>query len=244
MKTANFPRGLPFKPPPAAAASEAVVSAVDSGAAFRAWVVRLAVMTIAAVAAIVLVGVIGIVWALRPAANPESSGWRSVVHEPLPSAPPAGPAVVSAPRLQQADLKARVQPKAAEPLLETVGSLTAANLYQTYLGLGLLADGMEKDIYTATEARKLLATLTALLDSVDAQLAIVGKSSLDAEDRQMVERSGQLAALLRTQAKELRAYWDTPESDLAARTDHEQKFHRARDQAWAGLQELLGITEE
>jgi hypothetical protein len=121
--------------------------------------------------------------------------------------------------------------------------LTAANLYQTYLGLGLLADGMEKDVYSVTEARKLLATLTALLDSVDAQLAVVAKGDIEAEDRQMLQRSGALAALLRTQAKELRAYWDTPDSDMTARTSHEQRFHQARDQAWAALKELLGVEE-
>src|SRR5689334_20376998 len=51
------------------------------------------------------------------------------------------------------------RPKAADErnqLLETVGCLTAAHYFQTYLNIGFIADGKTRGTYTDRDARKVL----------------------------------------------------------------------------------------
>src|SRR4029077_3984034 len=55
-------------------------------------------------------------------------------------------------------------------LLETVGVLTAANCYQTYLNIGLIADGKAKGTYTYQDASNVLDSVRVLLNSVDRNL--------------------------------------------------------------------------
>jgi hypothetical protein len=264
MKSSQFPRGLPFKAPPLAAANEVSAPSADQAVlsapsapeptdAFRAWAMRLAMVTVGAVAVIVLLGVLGIVWLMRPAAASLGNGRSSAYAEPVRV---PGPTLAPSPRLlEPAEMKPGLTPDEPkprrddlaqsnrDPLLKSVGSLTAASLYQTYITLGLLADSSEKEVYSPAEARKLLTTLTALLDSLDTQLAAVAKSELDSEDAHRLQHARQLSATLRVQAKELRAYWDTPEEDVTAQEEHERQFHQARDQAWVSLKELLAVAE-
>jgi hypothetical protein len=133
---------------------------------------------------------------------------------------------------------------AADRSLEAIGGLSAAHLYQTYLNLGMLADATDGDVYNESDAKNLLKTITVLMDKVDTQLGRVLESSTDPEDKKKLEQVRDLTKLLRVQAKELRAYWDTPEKDTAGKKDHETKFHKAREEAWAGIKELLNIKDE
>jgi len=135
-------------------------------------------------------------------------------------------------------------PAARDRALEVVGGLTAGHLYQSYLNIGMLADAVENEVYTDVEAKKLLGTVTALMETVDLQLTRLNDTLDDAEDRKRLIQVRQLAGLLRTQAKELRGYWDVPAKDVELRRQHELKFHKARDEAWTGIKELLGIKEE
>lgn len=135
-------------------------------------------------------------------------------------------------------------PVARDRALEVVGGLTAGHLYQSYLNIGMLADAVENEVYTDAEAKKLLGTVTALMDTVDLQLTRLNESITDAEDQKRLGQVRQLTALLRIQAKELRGYWDVPAKDVELRKQHELKFHKARDEAWTGIKELLGIKEE
>jgi hypothetical protein len=123
------------------------------------------------------------------------------------------------------------------PLVEVVGTLTAAHLYQTYLNIGLLADATEGEVYTTAEAKKLLDTLNSLLDVVEQKLAQIPESALEPEDRQSLAQTRALAALLRSQSKELRAYWETGEKD------HANRFQKAREEAWMGIKDVLGIQD-
>ena len=56
-------------------------------------------------------------------------------------------------------------------------------------------------------------------------------------------RDAEITALLRLQAKELRLYWETEEKDVSALKDHQAKFHKAREDAWVGIKDMLGIQE-
>src|SRR5262249_15611171 len=94
--------------------------------------------------------------------------------------------------------------------LEAVGGLSAAHLDQTYLNIGLLADATEKDAYSDEDARKILTTITVWVDNIDQQLGRLSDAGIDPEDQKKIAQVRSLTGLLRTQAKELRAYWDTP----------------------------------
>src|SRR5689334_96592 len=58
-------------------------------------------------------------------------------------------------------------------LLETIGTLTAAHCYQTYLNIGFVADGKARGSYTDDEAYRFLDLIVSLLDSVDRKLAVL-----------------------------------------------------------------------
>jgi hypothetical protein len=154
--------------------------------------------------------------------------------EPLPAPPtppPAPPAAVM-------DRKPAVPAApAAEPLLEALGGLTAASLYQTYLNIGLLADATEHAVYAPADARKVLQTVTDLIDTADRQLAALPEAGLQEDERKALARSRTLLGLMRTQTRELRAYWDT------GKKEHAAQFHKAREEAWAGIKDTLGIKE-
>ncbi len=121
--------------------------------------------------------------------------------------------------------------------LETMGSLTAAHVYQGFLNIGLLADARESEVYTEAEAEKLLDSVTRMLDTVDRRLARMLDDSMNEEDKEAVEHARQLSGLLRTQARELRAYWQTGDKE------HAEKFQKARQQSWSGIQAVLGIED-
>jgi hypothetical protein len=129
------------------------------------------------------------------------------------------------------------RPGVEAPLTAAVGALTAAHLYQTYMNLGLLADAVEKEVYTPATGRKLLEEVTTLTDAVEQQLARVPEEALTAEERRSLERVYRVLTLLRTQAKELRLYWDTEAEE------HVVRFQKARAEAWAGIKLLLNFEE-
>ena len=121
--------------------------------------------------------------------------------------------------------------------MSALGSLTAAHHYQTYLNLGLLADAWEKDVYEEDEATKLLAVVMGMIEGVDRQLVRIEKASSKEDDRKALARCRELGALLKTQAKELAAYWESGEKE------HVEAFHKARTLAWARLKELLKLED-
>jgi hypothetical protein len=119
-------------------------------------------------------------------------------------------------------------------LLETVGTLTAVHAFQTYLNIGLIADGKAKGSYTDRDARKVLDSVLRLQDSVDQKLASVGKTELAKDDRDSLEDMRTVSDLLRKQAHELETYWDSgKEAD-------EARYEEVRKDSWAALNRLMG----
>jgi hypothetical protein len=148
------------------------------------------------------------------------------ISRPGPAAPLAAastPATVTPPKT------------ASQRMLETLGGLSAAHLYQSYLNIGLLADAVENDSYSEAQANGMLATVTSLMDMVDRHLDQLGSTDMPKEDRQDMERIRDLAQLLRSQVTSLRAYWRTGDARDARR------YHQARDKAWSGLSDVLGL---
>jgi hypothetical protein len=120
-------------------------------------------------------------------------------------------------------------------LLETIGALTASHSYQTYLNIGLIADGKTKGNYSERDANKILDSVISLLDTVDRKLADLAKLDLEKEDRISLDQMRRLSALLRQQGKVLQTYWDTGRDDDAA------KYENARKDSWAVIGKILGI---
>jgi hypothetical protein len=123
-------------------------------------------------------------------------------------------------------------------LLETVGVLTAAHCYQTYLGLGLLADAKDKGVYSGKEAYKLLDSVLGLVDSVAQKLAGLNRIDLDKEDQDSLEQMRVLSGLLRQQAKALAGFWDSGKEEDAAR------YESVRKDAWAAISRLTGAGRQ
>jgi hypothetical protein len=156
---------------------------------------------------------------------------------PAPSGPPAAPVpqppAGATPRLTVPE-ETRSIPATH---LEALGGLAGVHLYQTHLNIGLLADAAENEVYTPAEAKGLLRIVAGLVDAVEKQIAEIPDAMLGAEDRAALKKVGELTALLRTQSRELQAYWDD------GGKDHAEKFHKARAETWGQLKELLKIEE-
>ena len=160
-----------------------------------------------------------------------SATWPTAASGQQTSEPPLAPAK---PGLQPA--AAPAEPRAQ--LTETVGLLSGLYLYQTYLTIGLLADGKAERVYDDKTARSVLATVVGPLSAVDKQLAVVGKLAQTDADRQGVERLRTTVALLRRQSQELTAFWDTGDATAGAR------YEATRQEAWRQLTNLLGLNKK
>jgi hypothetical protein len=166
------------------------------------------------------------------------SAKSSETPKPNDAAPEVAEAGDSAKTNPAAPAKTEENPKSAQErrqLLETVGTLTAAHCYQTYLNIGFIADGKAKGAYIDRDANKVLDSVLSLLSSVDRNLGAVGKIDLDKQDRESLEQMRDLSALLRQQGKELQAYWDSGKDEDAA------KYDNTRKDSWAAIAKLTGI---
>jgi hypothetical protein len=129
--------------------------------------------------------------------------------------------------------EAEAPPARPERFLETVGSLSAGHLYQSFLNIGLLADCVENETYTPEQAEKMLRTVLRLIDLQDHQLFMLKESGLDGEDSQTADRIRSVADALRSLANTLQAYWETgDEADL-------QQYLAEREDVRTGLLDLL-----
>lgn len=124
-----------------------------------------------------------------------------------------------------------------DQMLEAIGTLAASQLYQTYLNIGFLADGVAQKNYEPKEARTVLASVTNSLDLCDKQLANVAKLAANADDRDSLAQLREIADLLRTQGSELALYWDKSEKI------HAEKYDAARTKAWAKIKALLALKD-
>jgi hypothetical protein len=124
-----------------------------------------------------------------------------------------------------------------ERLLETIGSLTEAHCFQTYLNIGLIADGKAKGTYSDKDARKVLASVLSVVHLMEQKLDALDKMDLTKDDREKLEQLRAVSALLRQQGNELLAYWDNGKEEQAA------KYEELRKNAWATISELMGIGQ-
>jgi hypothetical protein len=217
----SYPRGTPYRAP-----QQHPPTAEPRGRLLRSAAAAVALVVITAAATLLIVNFT----APRPAPLPAE---RSPVAENSKQAvklpdPPPRPASQPAPT-------ARGKRSGQERFLEALGGMSAAHVYQSYLNIGLLADGVESEAYTKAEAEQMLATVAAMIDLVDRQLDKIGELDLEADDQHSVERIQELTVLLRRQASALRSYWASGDAEQIAR------YHEARETTWTTLGKLLGL---
>jgi hypothetical protein len=128
-------------------------------------------------------------------------------------------------------------PELVGDLLDTVGRLCGAHLYQSYLNIGLLADSAARGVYELEDAKKWLDSVHGLLDTVEGQLTPLDKASLSDDDRKHLAKIREVSKIIRVQARELKTYW---EADEGAKELHSKQYEKARDASWAALSELFG----
>jgi hypothetical protein len=167
-----------------------------------------------------------------------------IVVAPVSTAPKI-PASEAAPKPagDAADVKKSPDPAVAAAnrdarLIESVGSLCAVQLYQSYLNVGLLADGVEHEAYSKADAAQILSTIVTLSQTVDGQLQKLADSGLDNDDRKALDRVRKASALVRTQAAHLQSFWSSGEKN------HIDDYQRLRQQCWQELRSILGLPEE
>lgn len=234
----TYPRGLPYKAPEELAEREAKL---------RRWTQWLVIATLAVVAWMIGTGIFIMKKLNRQGEqlvqadnNPDQAA------QPAPSAPGNDKAVdkdkdaKAAPKEKEKEpAKAKAEPESQrDRFLDALGKMTGVHLYQCYLNIGLLADCTEGEVYTEEEAQKWLERILSHMDLVDKQLEKIGKSDLDAEEKKGLERCRQVSGLLRNQARELKDYWKNTDKERAA------KYHKAREEAWAGVSEVLQIPKD
>ncbi len=143
-----------------------------------------------------------------------------------PVAEPARPDAATARSAQERDL-----------LLETIGNLTSAHYFQTYLNIGFVADGKAAGTYTEKDARRVLDSILSLVNSLDRKLEALEKVELSKDDRDRLEQLRAVSALLRQQGKELQLLWET------GKAENGDKYESLRKSAWATISKLMGIGQ-
>jgi hypothetical protein len=160
----------------------------------------------------------------------------SAADQPTQSAAAQGHAAASADNPRPAE-KAGSATAAPDPMsLQTIGALSAAHYFQTYLNIGFIADGRGKATYTDEDSRKVLRCVLSLVDSVDRQLETFGKRALDKDDRDSLNQMRAISALLRRQGRELQAYWDSGKDQDSAR------YENLRKTSYAAINKLMAIS--
>jgi hypothetical protein len=248
----KYPRGLPHRPPPEEGdtqdarnnrpRAESRLSTQDLAALEARMRMRLLLVILGSLAVLVVMVLVGIFYvnqAVHRASTMASVGIQDSSRQENAVPPSVQESKRPEPPPQPVAVPATRQDRTAEVL----GGLTAAHLHQTYLNIGLLADAAENDVYSAEEGRRFLETILSLINSVDQQLEQVSPAMLSAAEQKKLAQARQVAGLLRTEAKLLQAYWDTPDADKEKKKEKEAAFHKVRKSAWEGIKELTGIAD-
>lgn len=227
--TPNAPVGQPYQPPPALQAQILRL---------RKWCLLLGLGVV-----LLLVASVTAVVYFRQAPASAARDVAGAEHDDKPSKPLKKLAgLKSLPDIRESPpprkLAATPAPgPAREPYLETIGGLSAVHLYQSYLNIGLLADAVENETYTRSEAISIMLTVSELVNLVEKQLQKLPKGDISTEDEAALEAVRILIGLLRTQSNALMGYWGSGEDA------HADRYQTAREQCWLALREVLGLED-
>ena len=174
--------------------------------------------------------------AANPADKPPAPAGDHKSDKPLPAevAVRPGAAKWEEPRIRVPSAEPAVKMEApSQPVQALIGGLTMAHLYQTYLNLGLIADGVAKNVYTVEAGNNLLDQLTKVMDTVERQLNQLPTNDQQPDEKSRVEKVRSLLSMFRSEIKEIKAYWDVGDEQYA------KNFQKIHKDAWAEIEKLM-----
>ena len=224
-----YPRALPYRSPDAIAADaerrqEQMQDRLDDLTAQAGHLRRYTRGLSLALAAAVVLAITLTVLLVR---NPTTPAASQLTFDAQTAAAP--------PMKQSAPTSTATEPASRGVTLEALGGLSAANLYQSYLTVGLLADGMQNNAFTVDGATNTLKIVTSCIALVDTKLARLDRLNLEPDDLASLRQIKAVTALMRIQTQALEMYWST------GKADHAEAYQRARKATWTGLSKILGV---
>jgi len=122
--------------------------------------------------------------------------------------------------------------------LYLIGALGGAHVYTTYAYIGVLADGLSKELYSAEQTKTLLGEVISVSDSLIKNLTRVRDGGLSESDMAAINNMIDIYQLLQNEAKAASAFTESRTVEDA------QKFEDARTTVWPKISELLGLDAE
>jgi hypothetical protein len=119
--------------------------------------------------------------------------------------------------------------------LYLIGALGGAHVYTTYAYIGVLADGLSKELYEAEQTKTLLGEVVSVSDSLVKNLTRVRDGGLSESDTAAINNMIEIYQLLQNEAKAAIAFTDSRTAEDA------QKFEEARTTVWPKISDLLGL---
>jgi hypothetical protein len=110
-----------------------------------------------------------------------------------------------------------------------------AHVYTTYAYIGVLADGLSKELYTDQQTKELLGEVVTVSDSLIKNMERVRDGGLSEADTQAINSMIEIYKLLKDEANAAIKFTDT-----RAVEDAEQ-FDQIRTTVWPKISALLGL---
>jgi hypothetical protein len=125
---------------------------------------------------------------------------------------------------------------ATQALASSLGTLSGADAYTTYIALGAVADGWVHNVYPADKVTRIAGVLRRLAEAAAAGLnAVLVSGALREDDRAYVQGMVDAYGLLAAEAGALTAWVQTGER---------KSFDEARDKAWKLILSTLAMPNE
>jgi hypothetical protein len=121
--------------------------------------------------------------------------------------------------------------------LYLIGAMGGSHVYTTYAYIGVLADSLSRDLYTAEQVQDLLKETISMSQSVVKQMQKVRSGELSDLDRDTIDKMIRIHELLQQQAEAASRFAATRSAPDA------EEFDRMRTKVWPRIAELLGIEE-
>ena len=129
--------------------------------------------------------------------------------------------------------------KGKNEALEAIGGSGGMLLYNTYLVIGMAADGFSKEVYTAEEAVKIVQEQLNSSEIIHQQYEALLKSGFlsDPADAEYLDELSDVFGLVRQEGEALLKYIESGQDADAI------EYDTRRNQAWSEISSLLGFEE-
>lgn len=161
-----------------------------------------------------------------------TKGWiKSDAVEPYIESAPASPDDTP-----PAEPEAPLNPETDRLFL--IGTLGSAHVYMTYAYIGVLADGLSKELYTVEQTKTLLGEVVSVSGNIVRNMTRVRDGGLSESDAAAINNMIDIYGLLQTEAQAAIAFAESRTVEDA------QAFDEARTTVWPKISELLGLNAE